>query len=33
MASIEREKLTKNKEYANWGVTKDRLARLKSEFE
>ncbi len=33
MASIEREKTNKNKEYAEWTETKDRLARLKREYE
>ena len=33
MASVELEKTTKDKEYAKWTDTKDRLAHLKSEYE
>jgi hypothetical protein len=33
MASVEREKTNKDKEYAKWVDTKDRLAHLKSEYE
>jgi len=33
MASVEREKTAKDKEYAKWVDTKDSMARLKSEFE